>query len=315
MPGAAGHYLPEFYLKGFTERKGLLWVHEKHCAPRSSSPKHEANQQDFYAITSQALEPDALEQMYAKTESVVARPISKSRNALFTMTDDEAGNIRAFVALAFTRVPHYIDFVRKSQVAIAKKIFARKAADEAGFRAMAEEVRDRTGLTIDIEKARQMFLHKDYGLLHKSNDLTLSSMLKASQTVMGILVSEFEHDLIYAPERSAFITTDSPVMTLISHPDGTASFGVGFGHRATEVFYPLNKRAAMHLRRDAKRQKIHVSADRVDEINRALMGWGQRFMYASSGERRLGRIFSQRAGSVRFGQTALMHPGVDLTEK
>jgi hypothetical protein len=308
MPNAAGHYLPEFYLKGFTERKGLLWVHEKHLAPRASTPKHEANKPDFYAITSKELDPDALEKMYAKTETVVARPISKSRNLQFTMTDEDAGNIRAFAGLSFTRVPHFIDFVSSTQVDLAKKLLRRSASDAKKFYETAREVEQRTGVKLNVEETPQLLLQGNYDLLHKSNNFALASMLQTTQTIMNILVSEFEHDLLYAPEESAFITTDSPVMTLIDYRNGEAGFGFGFAHPDTEVFYPLNKRVVIHLRRGALRRKIQISSSRVDSINRALMAWGQQFMYASSGHRRLGRLFSQHAGAVKFGKTALLPP-------
>lgn len=308
MRTAAGHYIPEFYLKGFTEGKGLLWVHEKQASPRASSPKREANQPDYYALSHASLDTDALEKMYARAESIVAPAICKSRNPLFVMKDDDAGNIRAFIALSFTRVPHFIDFLKESQLVLAKKLAAKQAQKDTRFIEIVAEINQRFGTEIDPEEARRTFVEGDYHLAHRNNDFALSSMLRANAKIMRILVEEFEHDLLYAPEGSQFITTDSPVMTLINQGDGSALFGVGFAHQQTEVFYPLNKRAAMHLRRDATRKKIHISSARVDQINRALMGWGQRYMYASSGHRRLGRLFSQYAGAVRFGKTALLHP-------
>jgi Protein of unknown function (DUF4238) len=308
MRSAAGHYIPEFYLKGFTEKKGLLWVHEKHATPRASSPKREANQPDYYAITSEALESDALERMYSRTESIVAPAISKSRNPLFRLTDNDAANIRAFIALSFTRVPHFIDFVKESQIKLAKSLAAKSARQDEKFDETVSEINKRFGTHIDPDEARNVFLKGDYELSHKNNDFALASMMRVTQQIMRILVEEFEHDLLYAPEGCSFITTDSPVITLINQRDGSAFFGSGFAHQQTEVFYPLNKRAAMHLRRGATRQKLYVSSSRVDQINLALMGWGQRFMYASSDNRRLGRLFSQYAGAIKFGQTALLHP-------
>ena len=311
MRTAAGHYIPEFYLKGFTEKKGLLWVHEKNASPRSSTPKREANQPDYYALSHASLDDDALERMYARAESVVAPAMSKSRNPLFALTDQDAGNVRAFVALSFTRVPHFIDFLKESQITLAKKLASKRAQRSTKFVETVAEMNQRFGTDIDPEEARRTFIEQDYDLTHKNNDFALASMLRANQQIMRILVEEFEHDLLYAPDGSNFITTDSPVMTLINQRNGSALFGVGFAHRQTEVFYPLNKRAAMHLRRDATRQKIHISSARVDQINRALMGWGQRSMYAPCGHRRLGRLFSQYAGAIRFGKTALLHPRSD----
>jgi hypothetical protein len=308
MRSAAGHYIPEFYLQGFTEKKGLLWVHEKNGSPRASTPKREANQPDYYALSNDATDSDALEKMYARTESIVAPAISKSRNSLFLMNDEDAGNIRAFVALSFTRVPHFIDFVKKTQIELTKKLAAKSARQDQKFEETVAKVNERYGTQINPDEARDIFLKGDYELSHKNNDFALASMMRVTQKIIQILVEEFEHDLLYAPKDSSFITTDSPVMTLINEGDGSALFGPGFAHQRTEVIFPLNKRAAMHLWRGATRQKLYVSPSRVDEINRALMGWGQSCMYASSGNRRIGRLFTQYAGTIKFGKTALLHP-------
>src|SRR5947209_17314037 len=44
---SAHHYLPRFYLKGFTEKK-QLWVYEKGKPPRASKPKYEAQRENYY---------------------------------------------------------------------------------------------------------------------------------------------------------------------------------------------------------------------------------------------------------------------------
>jgi len=308
MRSAAGHYIPEFYLKGFTEKKGLLWVHERSVAPRSSSPKREANQPDYYAFSHKSLQTDSLEKMYSKTESIVAPAISKSRNPLFLMTDQDAGNIRAFIALTFTRVPHFIDFVRENQVQAAKIFATKKVLQDQNFNETVSTINERFGTSINPDEARDIITTGKYELLHKNNDFVLASMLNQAKHIMQILVEDFDHDLLYSPIGSSFVTTDNPVMTLINQHNGNALFGSGFAHPQTEVFYPLNKRVGIHLRRGATRQKLHISASRVNQINRALMGWGQRFMYASIGDRRIGRLFTQYAGKIQYGKTAFLHP-------
>jgi hypothetical protein len=38
----AQHYIPNFYLNGFTDRSRVLWVYEKFKPLRASKPKNEA---------------------------------------------------------------------------------------------------------------------------------------------------------------------------------------------------------------------------------------------------------------------------------
>jgi|GEM_PF-3681584 len=42
------HYIPRLYLKGATDREGVLWVYEKLTPIKSSKPKHEAHHPDYY---------------------------------------------------------------------------------------------------------------------------------------------------------------------------------------------------------------------------------------------------------------------------
>jgi Protein of unknown function (DUF4238) len=44
----AQHYIPKFYLKGFTDKQGKLWVCEKFKPVRDSKPKLEAHRPDYY---------------------------------------------------------------------------------------------------------------------------------------------------------------------------------------------------------------------------------------------------------------------------
>jgi hypothetical protein len=48
----AAHYVPKFYLKGFTGANRVLWVYEKFKAPRASKPKDEGHLPDRDSIFS-----------------------------------------------------------------------------------------------------------------------------------------------------------------------------------------------------------------------------------------------------------------------
>ncbi len=56
----AQHYVPKFYLKGFTDKAGALWVYERHKSLRESKPKHEANRPDYYTIKDEPQHADVI---------------------------------------------------------------------------------------------------------------------------------------------------------------------------------------------------------------------------------------------------------------
>jgi hypothetical protein len=67
----AQHYVPNFYLKGFTDRNGSLWVYEKSQPPRQSKPKHEAHRPDYYTHTDTGERDESIEDLLEKVESQV----------------------------------------------------------------------------------------------------------------------------------------------------------------------------------------------------------------------------------------------------
>jgi hypothetical protein len=49
----AQHYIPNFYLDGFTDTSRVLWVYEKFKPLRASKPKNEAHKPDYYTHVEQ----------------------------------------------------------------------------------------------------------------------------------------------------------------------------------------------------------------------------------------------------------------------
>jgi hypothetical protein len=77
MPTArAHHYVPVFYLKGFTspraKEKGYLWAYEQGKTTRKSKPVNEAHERDFYSFQDEDGRRYDLEQPLSRIESDLA---------------------------------------------------------------------------------------------------------------------------------------------------------------------------------------------------------------------------------------------------
>jgi Protein of unknown function (DUF4238) len=68
----AQHYIPKFYLKGFTDEQGKLWVCEKFKPIRDSKPKLEAHRPDYYTHAEQG-ERDETAEEYIEASRVTSR--------------------------------------------------------------------------------------------------------------------------------------------------------------------------------------------------------------------------------------------------
>jgi Protein of unknown function (DUF4238) len=82
----AHHYLPIFYLKGFTSSQphgnGFLYVYEQNKPIRKSKPDNEAKQRDFYAFEDEhGVRKDA-EQGLSQIESQLAPRLQGNRKRI-----------------------------------------------------------------------------------------------------------------------------------------------------------------------------------------------------------------------------------------
>src|SRR6266446_8672967 len=69
----AQHYIPNFYLKGFTDRQKRLWVCERFKPIRNSKPKDEANRPDYYTLAEQGRRNETAEDLLKQVESRAAQ--------------------------------------------------------------------------------------------------------------------------------------------------------------------------------------------------------------------------------------------------
>ena len=87
------HYIPEFFIKGFTDNDGMLWVYDKKydkILKDRKSPKGIFFENDINSISVNGKSIDLIEQAYSKIDNKYARKINKIRDSLCL---DEVENI------------------------------------------------------------------------------------------------------------------------------------------------------------------------------------------------------------------------------
>jgi hypothetical protein len=90
------HYLPEYFIKGFTDQDNKIWVYDKvtdriHSSPKSPKSIFFENNRNTTGIN--GLEPDIVEIAYSKIDNLIAPYVLQCRNNPFV---DEIENIEVF---------------------------------------------------------------------------------------------------------------------------------------------------------------------------------------------------------------------------
>jgi hypothetical protein len=303
----AQHYIPKFYLKGFTDKQGRLWVCEKFKPVRTSKPKHEAHRPDYYTHAEQGERDETAEDTLEEIESRAAPVVCKLANPNFKPTPEQMGHVYLFIAFTFARVPSWRENLDRLFSRVAKERQLSLAKDKEQFQRLCADMERDTGkpLDIDAEELRQYILKGKYEIVQASRAYNLGSMFQSALSIARTL-QEFGYEVLYAPKGRFFLTSDSPVFTLQPETNRQATIGMGFGWPRVLVHFPLNKRACLRLKRGAEPAAIEISEYDLGQINRVTMANASQFLYSSEGYRRISRLFDQWGCKIEPGKNAFM---------
>jgi hypothetical protein len=304
------HYIPKFYLKGFTDKDKNLWVYEKHKPLRQSKPKDEANRPDYYSLTeSEQDDKDAVEHALSRIESLAAPIVRKLVTPQYVLTPENAADLLLFIAFMFARVPAWRENLDKVAAQTTKRLHVSFARNKEAFHRICSQVaRDKGSEFSDFEGLRELVLADDYELIQMSSSFNLGAMMTSGANVAKI-IAEFGYRALYAPAGKSFFTSDSPVFTVAPDNSGVQRLGMGFDWPQVSVIFPLNKRACLYLERGIEPQARLADAHQVDEINRLTMMTATNYLYSSERSRRTSRLFDERGCIVRAGKNAFMTNG------
>jgi hypothetical protein len=143
----AHHYVPKFYLKGFTDKK-VLWVYEQGKPPRASKPKEEAHRENFYTYDDKGYPDNSVEKSLSTAESVVAPTFKKLANRQCQMSDEERDNLFVFVAMTFARVPAFRNYLDYAMARVMKHHNKEQAQNKDEFYAHCKKIESETGTSL-----------------------------------------------------------------------------------------------------------------------------------------------------------------------
>ena len=100
------HFISQFYLKGFTDENGKIWMHDvRKLTSTHNHPQAIAYETDLNTVYVPGVKPDEIEDRISKFEAIVA-PIFEKTIATETLPKgEELFRILEFVALSFARTP------------------------------------------------------------------------------------------------------------------------------------------------------------------------------------------------------------------
>lgn len=258
------HYIPQFYLRGFANSQGQVWVYRHNSGTLyKASIKDICTERDLYEtpLTNVSepkyVECGAMESALGMLESNIAPSVRFLRELdpdASAVTAEELWQhlyiIRAFISNLIVRNPRWVKTQRKNAEALTHHLTATDFFTSTDLTEL-----NKLGYSSDLSKV------VEFGILHSE----LFSLEKhSSMTRLEKALSEMSFLLLKAPSGSEFITSSFPLTmiwlnTAADNPD--------------MVYFPLSSSSALILKREPHPEFFYAttSAEYVDGLNTELL--------------------------------------------
>lgn len=262
------HYLPQFYLRGFSGNGKQIFQIEKSeargylCAIRDAAAIRDYHELDY----EDAEDPHALEKRLSEIESQLAEALAD------VIASGIVGNISharliEFVSLMRVRVPAFKQYIEESLrqfVRSTGKILERKGKFPPPPQGL-ESIFARDGVTISISNWK--CLEYMFGLASDQDILRMLAAMTPS--------------ILRAPKGNNLLTCDQPVAVFHPEADPADPYGIGLADPRTQLSLPLSSQVLLLLTwdKDAVRERL-LQPDEVNEFNRRTTVMAEALVFA-----------------------------------
>lgn len=279
------HYIPQFYLKGFTNESGELHVlkYEENTIEKQGK-KGTFHAKDFYKVefdkfekrdpaevekikkiygienvdTSSVREyPDAIEDLLSESESLASQILPKLLKG-DNLSTNERVEMSTFIAFMHTRTPIFRNRFAALEEQLVKfeinEIFKSKADVQKLYDEMKADGYEKE---IDVNTLMET-VENDRINVEIPRELSVKHMLYATSIIDRILYGK-QWVILEAHKNSSFVTSDNPLFTM--HPK--ASKIGGFEIEGAKVLFPLSKEKVLMMTDNKPTKEIlHIKLDK-----------------------------------------------------
>ena len=295
----AHHFVPEFYLAGFTgsgQRDGrlaVLGLGELAGREWWASPNSLGHERDFYRDDSDMEDPTWFERDLLGGLEGESAGVLKDIAATCVLPDRGTRAwqvLMNFVAVMYARGPGLRDLMSRPILDIAQMIMQSMVADRGAFDRMVAEMRVggqlAAGEEPSYEEMRAAVQQGGIGL-SLARPYLLRTILRVVEIVLPQLDRRSWTLLINQGAEQAFLVTDRPVAITHTVPQPQTFYNIPtFGRGGTDVTMPVSKDLALMGRLENQdRSAIDVDAQMIATVNSKTLWQAERFACGPSKER------------------------------
>lgn len=276
------HFLPRFYLNGFS-RDSMLAVYDREKDEvRIQRPENTGVIGHFYTVEdAEGRKRYEVEQMLSDVESKAAPIILKLANKE-TLTPEERADLSIFIALGMCRTPDLIESIKlingKMIKRMAKLMFsdvdrAKEVIRERGEESISEDkLKDEARALVEFTKSDQYEVETHHGW-------AMGMAITLFKEIAPILAGRDWHIVHRNNEKHSFLTADVPLVLTTLGRRPNSYWGVGFGNSDALVVFPLTESCAILIfGREGKLIHKEIEQEQIRHFNLMVANGCQRFV-------------------------------------
>ncbi|MBU2537880.1 MAG: DUF4238 domain-containing protein [Proteobacteria bacterium] len=281
------HYIPRFYLRGFTdlEKGNTVWVFDKDEENVfDATPANIACEKHYHTFLLEDGEKDTetVENLYGIIETDTSAVIRKIHEGE-TLKQEDIAKFCTFASSMMIRVPNHrnniekaiADVMLKSQIMLAKN----KDAFEESYNRFIEKTGSDSDLT--AEDIRQFVLKGEYTV--KANpQVSLYFSIKSIEYIAEVF-HKMNWMFVKSNDDHKFLTCDNPLFYFDPTHDHNSFYGVGLMNKHIEVTLPLSQEICAYgsWGNPGQYNIVNGTSPIIKNINRRTVLAAKRFVFSS----------------------------------
>lgn len=259
------HYIPKFYLDGFTDLSSKIYQYEKGSKEiLPTSTKSVANENHRW--------PQKIENYLSSQVEGPANPIiSKIRNREI-ITQQEKETLSTYMVVMLKRVPRGLERAREQAPKVIESVFSNLKDD------IIRLIREHPSKTDKLQKILQELpnLKTKYENSFPM-EVWYKNILPDTSTKLHMIVPAMTWTFLISDRQQPFITNDNPIFFFES---------IGIGKQESEITFPISNSIALWAtwRTNVKEGYVVASNTVIREFNRRIASSATRYVYYSQKE-------------------------------
>lgn len=283
------HYLPRFYLRGFSSNsRSLIQIEKASGSARPCSVNDAASIRDYHRLDAKDVEdPYEFERRLSSIEGALAAAVKRVlENGISDLTTH--ARLVELVSMLRVRIPAMKSTIEKS---------LRQVVRSTGL------IMERSGKLPAPPPGLEDALRMDNLNIKISNWVCLQYMfsLAADKDILRLLLS-MRPSLVHSPENCFFITCDQPVAVFSPLAKLTRTEGVALTEPDVQISLPLSRSTLLLLDwRNEEPASTVATAVEAEEFNRRTVIMATNYVFAPVSYEVEARAFVARYGQLSAG--------------